>query len=303
MTPLHRLINIHYPRLSKKRQRVAQLLLQNPQFAAFASASELAERAGVDPATVTRLGQSLGFAAFPLFHEEIRQSYLSTLGPFEMMRARRDQLDGRGVVQATLLQDIANITAALDHVDEEAMAALADRIVGGAQVLIVATGASGGLATVTGYLLQFLGLPARAEVRGGLYLATALALLHPGDVVLGISFWRGARDTVQSLEWGQCRGMHTVALTDSQLSPLARGADHVMIAPSEGTSFFQSMTAALSIVYGLVALVADRMPDERRAHHDRIEEVVRDLGTLYTAPGLPHGAPANQGKRGNNAPV
>jgi len=302
MTPLQHLLNLHYPRLSKKRQRVAQFVVQNPQFASFASATQLAERAGVDPATVTRLAQALGFATFPLFQEEVRQSYLGTLKPFEMMHERRGQLDGRGLVPATLLQDIANVTAALDHVDEQALALLADRIAGGAQVLAVGTGASAGLATIVGYLLQFLGVSARAEVRGGLFLATELALLRAGDVVLGISFWRGARETVQSLEWARRQGIHTVALTDSGLSPLAGAADQVVLAPSEGTSFFQSMTAALSLVYCLVALVADRMPDERRAHHDRIEEVVHDLDTLYVASGPPRGAQPDHETGDDNAP-
>jgi len=302
MGALQSLLDPHYPRLSKKRQRVAQLVLQNPQFASFASASQLADRAGVDPATVTRLAQSLGFASFTTFQAEVRQAYLSTLGPLDMMRERQGQLDGRGLVRATMLQDVANLTAALDRVDEPGLAALADRIVDGAQVLAVATGASGGLATIAGYLLQFLGLPARAEVRGGLYLATELALLRPPDVVLGISFWRGARETVQALEWARHQGMHAVALTDSNLSPLAKAADQVVIAPSEGTSFFQSMTAALSLVYCLVALVADRVPDERRAHQERIDEVVRGLGTMYVAPGQPRGALPDQGKRGDDAP-
>lgn len=290
MIPIHRLLEDAYPDLSAKRQRLVRVVLQNPQFASFAPASKIAERAGVDPATVTRLAHSLGFATFPAFQDEIRQSYLSTLEPFEMMRERRGQLDGRGIVEATLLQDVANIAAALEHVDEQDVAALADRIVGGANTLVVATGASGGLAMIAGYLLQFLGLPARAEVRGGLYLATELARLRPNDVVIGISFWRGARETVEALRWARRQQISTIALTDSGLSPVAAAADRVLLTPSEGASFFQSMTAGLSLLYGLVAAAADRLPEELRGHHLRVDDVVRDLGTLCESFGPPRGA-------------
>jgi DNA-binding MurR/RpiR family transcriptional regulator len=296
MNDLHSLLTPQDRPLSKKRQLVAQFVMQNPKLASFASATEIADRAGVDPATVTRLAQSLGFDSFPPFQAAIRHAYLSALGPLELMRERKGQLDGRNLVQATLLQDVTNVSTALDWVDEPSLAGIAGRIVDGAQVLIVATGASGGVATIAAYLLQFLGLPARAEVRGGLYLATELALLRSADIVLGISFWRGARETVQALAWARQQNIETVALTDSNLSPLAKEANHVLLAPSEGTSFFQSMTAALSLIYCLVALVADRMPEERRTHQERIAGVVHDLGTMHVAPGPPRNPMPAQGK-------
>lgn len=284
MSVLHQLLDERFAGLSKKRQRVAQIILQNPQRASFAPAGELAARADVDPATVTRLAQSLGFPSFSLFQRAIREDYFNSLGPFEMMSERRGRLNGRGLVRMTLLQDVENVSAVVDRIDEAGLQMLAERICSGARTLFVATGAAGGLAVIAGYLLQFLGLPANAEVRGGLYVAAELALLRPGDVVVGISFWRGARETVQALEWARAHNIHAAALTDSRLSPVAKVADQVLYAPSEGASFFQSMTAALSVIYCLVGLAADLTPDECRSHHQRIDSIVRELGIIYESP-------------------
>ena len=57
--------NGHEPKLSPRQQTLIAYIEHNPKFAAFNTASELAHRVGVHPATVVRLAQMLGYRGFP----------------------------------------------------------------------------------------------------------------------------------------------------------------------------------------------------------------------------------------------
>ena len=52
----------------------------------------------------------------------------------------------------------------------------------------------------------------------------------PGDVLFGISFPRYSKRTLSAMKYARDCGARVIALTDSQLSPLARVADHVLLA-------------------------------------------------------------------------
>jgi DNA-binding MurR/RpiR family transcriptional regulator len=80
-----------------------------------------------------------------------------------------------------------------------------------------------------------------------------------------------------------CRrvGITTVALTDSLFSPHARAAEHALIVPTESVSFFQSLTAATSLVHGLLAEL-QRLGGERvDANIERSEKAYAELDVLY----------------------
>lgn len=66
-----------------------------------------------------------------------------------------------------------------------------------------------------------------------------------GDVLFGISFPRYSKRTLSAMKYARDRGARVIALTDSQLSPLARVADHVLLARSDMASFVDSLVAAL----------------------------------------------------------
>jgi DNA-binding MurR/RpiR family transcriptional regulator len=60
----------HYARLGRNQKRIADFLTQEYREAAFMNGSALSQRLEVDPATVTRFAQRLGYAGYPeLLHE------------------------------------------------------------------------------------------------------------------------------------------------------------------------------------------------------------------------------------------
>jgi DNA-binding MurR/RpiR family transcriptional regulator len=79
------------------------------------------------------------------------------------------------------------------------------------------------------------------------------------------------------VRWAGKRGIKTVAITDSSVSPVAQAATHRVIVPTEGMLFFQSVTASLTVIYGLVASMWKRAPAGRRAVYDKVRKAFDEL--------------------------
>jgi DNA-binding MurR/RpiR family transcriptional regulator len=72
------------------------------------------------------------------------------------------------------------------------------------------------------------------------------------DLVIGISFPRYTKQTVEVLRFAKQKGMKTLAITDSAISPLAQYADYVLTAQYKMDSFVESFTAPLSLINAIV---------------------------------------------------
>lgn len=268
-----------YSRLSPKQQRVARLVAESPSFAAFATAGELAERAGTSTATVVRFAQALGFDTYNEFQQNVRHGYLRTLRPLEALQSRAK--NGRDLFTAQLYQDLENLRRTLHTLHADLLTEAARQIDAAENIVIIAAGSYAAIGLVLGHHLRFMGYQALCEERGGPHLTAAIAPLGPSDLVIGISFWKGIREIVAALRWAAGRGIPTLAITDTVYSPMAGAARLSLVLPTESVSFFQSMVAPLSIVYGLVAHLAQHADDGRRQIMTEAEQSYELLDVSY----------------------
>jgi DNA-binding MurR/RpiR family transcriptional regulator len=273
------LLSESLPRLSRTHQRVAHFVANNPQFASLASTRQLAEKAGVDAATITRFAKAVGFTGFQQLRQELRHTYLGRLEPLELIERQRAS---GNVYRAAVLRDVQNLQSLLETIDTRALDRLADQMLAARQVLIVAFGSYAAPAIALAHLCAALDVDARVETRGRVHWATDLTRMTSRDLVIGIGFWQCDRDVVAAVQWASEHGIPTVAIADSSVSPLARHAKVKVIVPTEGMLFFQSVTASLSVVYGLIAAMWTRMPSARRARYWRIRRAFRDLAVFVT---------------------
>jgi DNA-binding MurR/RpiR family transcriptional regulator len=264
-----------YEQLSPKQQRIARFVAENPSVAAFSTVSELAVQAGTSAATVVRFAQALGFSGYDEFQQNIRHGYLRTLRPLETLAVRSNA--SANAFEAQLMQDIDNLRMTLGslHIDE--LQAVVARIARAHHILIISSGSYSSVGVVLGHLLGYMGYHANCEDRGGAQITAALTPLTPDDLLIGVSFWKGVRETTRALQWASQRGIPTVAITDTVYSPLARHATHRLVFPTESTSFFQSMVAPLSIVYGLIAELARTADAEHARRMAEAEETLEQL--------------------------
>jgi DNA-binding MarR family transcriptional regulator len=62
-----------YARLGRNQKRIADFLTQEYREAAFMNGSALSQRLDVDPATVTRFAQRLGYTGYPDLQREVQE--------------------------------------------------------------------------------------------------------------------------------------------------------------------------------------------------------------------------------------
>jgi DNA-binding MurR/RpiR family transcriptional regulator len=228
------------PEFTGALQRVAELVLTDPASAARSTIVELAERSGTSPATITRFCRALGFEGYA----DLRLGIAGETGRAARAGGWTDDI-GREIQPTDPLERVLGQIMAADTRAMHDTAALLDlREVGKAAEAIAAAsrvdiyGASG--SALVGAEMQFclhrIGVAAWAwtDVHNGL---ASSALLHPGDVALGISHSGQTRETIEMIAEAGSHGATTVALTSFPRSPLADVADIVLLTATQATTF------------------------------------------------------------------
>ena len=79
-------------RLSPNRRSLLQATLENPDETFFLSSRALARRYKVDPATIVRTIQALGYERYTDFAADLRAHFVSRLTPYRILQATKPQV-------------------------------------------------------------------------------------------------------------------------------------------------------------------------------------------------------------------
>ena len=260
--------------LTKAQSRVVEVIRRNPQLSSYADIAEIAQRADVNSSSVVRTAQHLGYRGWPDLQRELRSRYL-------VMISTEDTLTEHGETRSPLYEainhDIENLRLTLDsNTPEEAEAAIA-ALAAAKSITVVGIGSFAGPASVMAHLGSTMGYPISLENRSGPHLASATNSLGPGDVLVVINMWRSVKQIIIAAEAAKQAGATVIAISDLRRGRLATAADHLLVVASEGISFFQSVTAANSLVYGLLAGMEAAHPERSRATIRRTQQLWKDL--------------------------
>lgn len=257
--PLTAALQRHFGALSRKQQAVARVLAEDPTFVSFASVAELAARADVDPATVVRTCQRLGYAGWTDLQAQVRRD-LSRRRTFAERVSGLDDSGDEDLVHRIFAAALGNVSETLEELDRDALDAAARAIAGAGSTLVAASGVSHGPGLFLMSSLQLLGRPASLST-GAPDAGPALGALKPQDVVVAISVWRYLRSTIEVLELARELGATTVTVTDSDLSPAASIADHVLVARTVTAGPRLGLAGIVTMLEALVAQVAAQDPE------------------------------------------
>ncbi|MBN8944567.1 MAG: MurR/RpiR family transcriptional regulator [Rhizobiales bacterium] len=248
--------------LPPQLQSAARWVLDHPADVALLTTREQAKRAGLTPATLTRLAQRLGLSGY----DALRQAFAASI------RQRPDSFQGRAAELISRHDDtgdavfVTDMFAALDaHLAALAspdsanrLTAAADLIAGAERVFCFGLRSAFPAAFMFDYIRALMGsVSVLADSAGGRGV-DALRGIGPGDILFAVTVKPYTRLTLQAAEFAKARGAVIVALTDSMLSPLAKLAEAVVLVRTETPSFFHTMTPAFAAVECLAALVAAR---------------------------------------------
>ena len=260
--------------LSKAQTRVVGVIAGNPQLSSYAELSDIAERAGVNSSTVVRTAQSLGYRGWPDLQRELRARYLATISTVEKLT---DSGNHQSPVHAAIHHDIENLQLTLEANSSSEVESTVSALSSARSIKVIGSGSFAGPATVMAHLGSTMGYPSSREDRGGLHLVTSINTLDQNDVLVVMNVWRQIREVLSVAESAKQAGVTIVVVTDMRHGPLAAVADHLLIIPSEGISFFQSVTTATSVIYGLLSGMEAAQPERSRAILRRSQNLGKEL--------------------------
>ncbi len=261
--------------LGPKQRRVARFILDDEVAGAFLSAGELAERVGVDPATIVRLCQRLGYRGYPHFQDAIRRRFPRF--PTFVDKVGRDGTDGNreGILARALAQDTQNLARAADSADPRAFEMLVEAVLRARRIVLVGGGVARPVVIYLFSSLGMMGYDVRDSTAGSTTLAQELALLSPDDLVIAIGFYRYLRETIEAVRSAGSFGATRAVLTDTPDSPYAELADIVLCAPVESTSHRISLVASMALANALIAALSARDGARVSAAVRRVDEQYR----------------------------
>lgn len=269
--------------LSKRERRVAEYVLSNPAAVLFATVAEVAQRAGVVPATVVRFAQSLGFNGYTEFRDALRADAPFLRSPLERLDEEVAGVAATGVadvVERVRNQSFANLTQTFDQLDPRQIDAVVTYLLQARRVLVVGAGQSTMLALHLHRVLQTAQI-ASLVIRDWYDLLYEAANIQPADVVFGSTVWRYSKVTVEALRLARAAGARTIMLTDAAYAPAVDVVDLVLFYSPKAIGVYLSPVAGAAVIDAIAACLAARVPERVKRGMARQYELSAEHGLGY----------------------
>jgi len=249
------------PNLSASRQALIREILDHADETYFLSSRALAKKYDLDPTTIVRTVQALGYKRYGEFAAELRSHFVARITPYALMKsAVRDKRSVAHHIEHTLEMDIQNLNALRSQLDVSRVLEIVKRIDRARRIMVVGIDFASSLSNLLAYGLVSIGYDAEAPAGSAGNLQQKILLLGPKDLLIAISFGRCLQDTVDSVIRAHDNGVPTIGLTDSEKSPIARFSDTFWLTSIASTSFHGSYVAVVSAINALLVACSQLHP-------------------------------------------
>jgi RpiR family carbohydrate utilization transcriptional regulator len=274
-----------YPSLKTALQKVADVILRQPEMAIYASVNEVAAACGVSEATVMRFCRILGFRGFQDFKISLaRELVLPAPRPQEEVT---DKDDPANIVRKVFQAKRAALQDTLEVMEIEGINAAGQLLLNSRQVVVIGIGGSGTAVAHAGARFLLLGLKAQIYTDFH-FMLMAAALLTRNDAVLAVSNSGTTRETVETVRAARETGAKIVAITNNSLSPLSRESDLVLATAARDTSLPEeadgSLICQISLIDALFFLMFQARPEQSRKILGRMEQILSKPGVMRESP-------------------
>jgi DNA-binding MurR/RpiR family transcriptional regulator len=255
MTELQR----NYADLTQSQKRIAEAIVENPEFVAFATVDKLSARLGIASSTIVRFAYRLGLDGYPELQERVRELVRSRFRGADEGAGDENAVAhlGQGTAAASLRRDLDNLRHTIADLDGATIEKAIGLLTAAPRVFFTGGLASKALADYAAHTLNRL----RGNVR---MLSTDDASadileMTADDVLVVISFPPYASQTLQVLKAARSRDVTIVGITDSPISPLGE-VDVTLSARVSGIGPQNSLVAPVAVVNVLLNGVAEKSP-------------------------------------------
>jgi DNA-binding MurR/RpiR family transcriptional regulator len=249
-----------YDELTQSQKRIAELVVDDPEFVSFATVDKFAARLGVSASTIVRFAYRIGLSGYPDLQEQVRTKFLQGLRP--PAQPGRDAATshlGQGVVARSLQQDLEILAKTANRLEADDVQRAIDLLSRAPRVRVIAGVTSFSVAQYAAIALDRV-RPGVVLLGGGTVPTGPLLDVDEDDVVLAFGFPPYAKSTVEAVTAARKRGASVVAVTDSPISPLRDTADVLLLAVVSGIGMQNSLVAAMAVANLIVNGVTAQVP-------------------------------------------
>ena len=264
---------------SKGQKRIANYILESYDKAAFMTASRLGKTVSVSESTVVRFAAELGYDGYPSMQRSLQKMIRNRLTSVQRIEVSNDRIGDQDLLSSVLQSDIEKIRLTLEEVDRQSFDRAVDAIVSARKIYIMGVRSSASLATFLSFYFNLI-FDNVISVAANTASEVFETMLRVGaeDVVIGVSFPRYSSRTVQAMNFARDRGATTIAITDSEASPLAPISNYTLKARSDMASFVDSLVAPLSLVNALLVAVSRKKNDDLAHTFQTLEDIWYEYG-------------------------
>lgn len=262
--------------LGASRRWLIREILDHSEDMYFLSSRALAQKYNLDPTTIVRTIQALGYKRYGEFAADLRSHFVARITPYAVMKsAVREKRSVADHVEHTLEIDSNNLNALRSQLDVKRVLEIAKRIDGARRILVVGIDFAAPLSNLLAYGLVSIGYDAEAPVGSAGNLHQKVLLLGVKDLLIAISFGRCLQDTVDCVIRAHDNHVPTFGLTDNEKSPIARFCDSWWITSTASPSFHGSYVAVVSAINALLVACSQLHPQRSLAVLRRKEQEFR----------------------------
>lgn len=243
-----------YDELTQSQKRIAEAIVEDPEFVAFATVDKMAARLGVSPSTVVRFSYRLGLNGYQDLQDRVRDLVRAQMRLNAATGDEKSDLTahlGESLFARSLSHDLDNLRRTIVNLQLDALERAVQLITAARRVYVV-----GG---ATSYAIAVYASLALDRMRGDTILvdreafaASAMLSMTSEDAVLVFTFAPYASSTLRLTNTAKRLGAKVIAVSDTPVSPVGQRVDVVLPALASGLSAQNSIVAPLAVTTALL---------------------------------------------------
>lgn len=269
----------NYADLTQAQKRIAEAIVEDPEFVAFATVDKLSAKLGIASSTIVRFAYRLGLDGYPELQERVRILVRSRLRGADGDADAEDSLAhlGGSTAAVSLRHDLDNLRHTISELDLGTLDK-AIGIIGSASRVFFAGGlASRSLADYAAH--TFNRLRGNCRVLGPGDSAAEIVDLTADDALVVFCFPPYASQTLQILQAARHQGVTVIGITDSPISPMGK-VDVTLTSRVSGIGPQNSLVAPMAIINVLLNGVAASSPGSANRYR-RIFDVLDEWNSVF----------------------
>jgi len=248
--------------LPKRLTQVAAFAIDNPDDIAFGTVAAIAAEAQVQPSTLVRFAQALGYAGFSdmqkVFRSRLREGVVDYRERLDALKSREEASGPAGLVEGFAEAAAFSLTRLRQSLDPAALERIVDILVGAETIYVIGQRRAFPVASYLAYALSKIGVRNILVDNVASMAPETLRFATAADALLAVSFTPYAPVTVELARDLAAQKVPIAAITDSAFSPLTQVSSAWVEIVEADFGGFRSVAGTFVLAIALAVAVGER---------------------------------------------